>query len=218
MAFVIYHPGKQRFLKYATNSWVTALKNATHFASAEKLENFMQNNYRFTCKDVPKEELLFLDTANLTHGFHTSVSLTAESAQAEFEWLENTLNMILDETERLVALPQYYGELVRDLDLETQDVLHKIEFTNENVVSGFKRYKQLQDVRQRRRKAKDSLEFATLVLSSGLLTSMKTLREEIDKMKSEMENRKYKPRVLTELFEEDKEDNNGQSVSNPVAG
>ena len=128
------------------------------------------------------------------------------------------LNTILAETERLVALPQYYGKLVRDLDLETQDVLHKIEFTNENVVSGFKRYKQLQDVRQRRRKAKDSLEFATLILSSGLLTSMKTLREEIDKMKSEMESRKYKPRVLTELFEENEEDNNGQSVSNPVAG
>lgn len=217
MAFVIYHPVKQRFLKYATSSWVTTLKSATKFATAEKLENFMQNNYRFTYKDVSPEELLFLDTANLTNGFTTTVAFDAESAQAEFEWLQNTLSMVLAETEKLVALPQYYGTLVRDLDLETQDVLHKIEFTNENVVSGFKRYKQLQDVRQRRRKAKDNLEFATLVLSSGLLTSMKTLREEMDKLQFEMENRKYKPRVLQELFDEDKEDDDGQSVSNPVA-
>ena len=76
-----------------------------------------------------------------------------------------------------IALPKFYGGVVRDLDMETVDILHKIEFTNENVVNGFRRYKQLQDVRQRRRKAKDALEISSLLLSSGLLASLKTLKQ-----------------------------------------
>ena len=87
-------------------------------------------------------------------------------------------------------------------DQETLDILHKIEFCNVSASDGYKLYKQLQEIRIRRRDAKDHLEIASLVLSTGLLSSMKSLDSEIKSIETNMANRMYKPRVLIGLFDD----------------
>lgn len=128
--------------------------------------------------------------------------MTAEVAAQELESLKIFVDSMLAVSSLFIELPKYYGSVVRELDLETQDILHKIEFTNENVVNGFKRYKQLQDVRRRRREAKDALELVSLLLSSGLLTSLKTLKTEMEKLEKYLTERKYNPRIIPDIFED----------------
>ena len=81
-----------------------------------------------------------------------------------------------------------------------------MEFTNENVINGFKRYKQMQEVRQRRREAKDALEFASLIISSGLLPCLRKLKTDSADLKEFGETREYKPRVLTSMFDDPEEE------------
>ena len=205
MAYVIYYPEKREFVKH-TGLWSSTLKGAAKFASIEKVQNFMTKNFPFIYKDIPQETLQYLNTDDLTQSFVSGTTLTDEDAKAVFEWLKTTIPLILAESDKLVSLPRFYGKQLTQLELETQDILHKIEFTNENVINGFHRYKQLQDVRQRRRKVKDNLEYTTLLLTSGLLDSLKKLQAGIDKMTTEMEERTYKPRVLNELFDNENPD------------
>lgn len=205
MAFVIYCIKKQKFVKHP-NLWSATLKEAAKFNTMEKLQNYMANNFAGNFPDVSTDGLQFLSTDNLSQNYSPFVTLSDEEARVKFEWLKETIAAVLAESEKLVALPRHYGKQLAQLELETQDILHRIEFTNENVINGFYRYKQLQDVRQRRRKVKDNLEYATLLLTSGFLESVSSLQMNIDKMDKDMAERKYTPRVLNELFDDDNPD------------
>ena len=149
------------------------------------------------CTDI---EVLSAD--NLTSTFNTNYTFTEETAQQEFEELKQFLSSTLSSFDKLASLPKYYGSEVQKCDQETLDVLHKIEFCNVSASDGYKLYKQLQEIRVRRREAKDHLEIASLVLSTGLLSSMKALDREIKSVEVNMANRKYKPRVLVGLFDD----------------
>lgn len=76
------------------------------------------------------------------------------------EWMdiEGVVKMIRN---AFVEYPREYERLreqEKRLDMETQDLLHLIEFTNLNASEGFKAYKDLQRVRNERRKVKDMLQ------------------------------------------------------------
>lgn len=211
MPYVIFYPATSKYVKHG-GTWAVNLKNASKFQSLEKVQNYMTNNFPFVFKGVPVDAVEILDTNNLTQGMMqdfapppTQDFFTVETAAEEMKNLKEFFDVMLEAASKFVALPSFYGNLVKTLDMETQDILHKIEFTNENVVNGFKRYKQLQDVRQRRREAKDALEMSSLLLSTGLLTSLKSMQVEIVKLERYMDKRDYTPRVLTELFDEQEE-------------
>lgn len=209
MAYILFHIKTNMFLKHP-NTWTPNLRKATKFQTEEKVNNYMTKNFPFVFKNIPVEDIEILNTDNITEDFESqhntstppSLQLTEETAAEELANLKQFVDTMLTASALFIALPKFYGGVVRDLDMETVDILHKIEFTNENVVNGFRRYKQLQDVRQRRRKAKDALEISSLLLSSGLLASLKTLKTEMEKMEDYFQKRSYNPRVLPELFEE----------------
>ena len=132
----------------------------------------------------------------------TSSKKTLKNLSVFFILLKSFLSATLSSFDKLASLPRYYGSEVSKCDQETLDVLHKIEFCNVSASDGYKLYKQLQEIRIRRRNAKDHLEIASLVLSTGLLASMKTLDSEIKAVETNMADRKYKPRVLVGLFDD----------------
>ena len=205
MAYIIHNLKTNLFLKNP-NIWTPSLRKATKFQSEEKVNNYMTNKFPHNFRNIPTSDIEILDTNNLSDNLDDHSDslqiLTAETAAQELENLKIFVDSMLTVSSLFMELPRYYGGVVRTLDMETQDILHKIEFTNENVVNGFKRYKQLQDVRIRRREAKDALELVSLFLSSGLLTSLKTLKTEMEKLEKYLTERKYNPRIIPDIFED----------------
>lgn len=105
------------------------------------------------------------------------------------------------ETGRIMrVLLTYYSDQVRVADKAQEDMLHKIEFTDVNVVDGFRLYKALQEIRRRRRQCKDICDMLGTVHRSGTVSSLMNLQNEMKKYHENLETREYTPRVLDDLF------------------
>ena len=67
-----------------------------------------------------------------------------------------------------VNYPKIYEQLqeeLRKLDMETQDLLHYMELKNLDVQRGYIAYKELQEVRQKRRQVKDQIEILEPIMA-----------------------------------------------------
>ena len=175
MPYVIFNKQTNKYIKHPS-TWVGRLSKATKFKTEENASNFLSCPPRALALP-PIEAIAILSTDNLTDIYNTSYSFTEETAQQEFEELKSFLS-------------------------DTLSSFDKLAFCNVSASDGYKLYKQLQEIRIRRRNAKDHLEIASLVLSTGLLASMKTLDNEIKAVETNMADRKYKPRVLVGLFDD----------------
>jgi len=90
---------------------------------------------------------------------------------------------------------------IKQADLETADILHKMEFTRADVVRGYRLYRMVHDCRIRRRKAKDRAEFLQIVLDSGLLQPLQAMNERYQTYQNYLQTRTYRPRVREDLFD-----------------
>lgn len=104
--------------------------------------------------------------------------------------LSNTIQTLLSEKDNLVnSLSEVNGK--------EQDILHYIEFNKFNAAEGYKLSKKLQDIRKERRIIKNKIDIINIIKQDNCydLIYGKTL-ERLDGI----ENRKYTPRVLNNLF------------------
>ena len=205
MAFVIVNSINNNYVRTTPkkNSWTPLLKNATKFMTSDKAHNFLTHNFRSTFPDVAESDAKVIDVSDIAGDFcQENICFTDATARETFLDMMSFFEEAAEKTKRYAALSRYYGGVVKRCDLETLDMLHAIEFTNENVVNGFKRYKQMQIIRQRRREAKDSLEYTSLLLSTGLLECMQDLTQCVSELKNFEETREYKPRTAIGLFDD----------------
>ena len=84
------------------------------------------------------------------------------------------------------------------VDQELSDINHYIEFCNLNAAQGYKAYKMIKDRRIIRRSIKNELDVLNIILGKKI---SETATDEINKAITGMDNRKYEPRVLNELFD-----------------
>ena len=84
------------------------------------------------------------------------------------------------------------------IDQELSDIDHYIEFVNLNAAQGYKAYRMIKDRRIIRRSIKNELDVLNIILSKKI---SETATDEIHKAITGMDNRKYEPRVLNELFD-----------------
>ena len=84
------------------------------------------------------------------------------------------------------------------IDKEISDIDHYIEFVNLNAEQGYKAYRMIKDRRIIRRSIKNELDVLNIILSKKI---SETATDEIHKAITGMDNRKYEPRVLNELFD-----------------
>ena len=84
------------------------------------------------------------------------------------------------------------------VDKEICDILHYIEFCNLNAAQGYKAYKMIKERRIRRRSIKNELQVLDTILGKKI---SETATDEIEKVILGMDNRKYEPRVMRELFD-----------------
>jgi len=100
----------------------------------------------------------------------------------------------------ITQLPQYKQNLqikYKEIEEEQNDFLHYIEDVKFDVFRGFKALLLIQDIRKRRRKIKDELLIAGIFLGATLedYASGRCLAR-----LNGLDNRKYRPRRLIELF------------------
>ena len=109
-----------------------------------------------------------------------------------------------------VNLPRQYEQLEKDLkqlELEQQDLLHLIEFKAFNASEGYKYSKDLQRIRNERRKVKDTLELLKPIMELNKFPqkpSEKNLNKslgDLRKIAYEHGGRTYRMRVRDDLQE-----------------
>lgn len=128
-------------------------------------------------------------------------TITEEQANNYLETLPGLVNNLYETGRVMRVLLCYYSNQVRSADLALEDLLHKIEFTNVGVVDGYKLYKAVQSMRLRRRQYKDICTMLNLINQSGVVSSLNNLKDNFARFENGLENRKYTPRILDELFQ-----------------
>ena len=112
---------------------------------------------------------------------------------------------ILDKVKEISAFSKeieerrlYLIEMIHNIDLKIVDIEHAAEFYILNAAQGYKIYKMLHDARIKRRNYKDELKKIDLSLGTSIRSkNMENLQKSI----VGLDNRKYEPRVIKELFE-----------------
>lgn len=187
--------------------WVD-LDKAHRFSDRAKVDNFMRMNFNNAVKgQFGKAEMEILPCDEQSIPFESGGSSANISAEITEEQANKYLDSLPDligqmyETGRIVrVLLAYYADQVRVADKAQEDMLHKIEFSNVNVVDGFKLYKALQEIRQRRRQCKDVCDMLGTIHKSGTVSSLMNLQGQMTKYQEHLETRTYSPRILSDLF------------------
>ena len=88
------------------------------------------------------------------------------------------------------------------MDKEICDIMHYVEFYNLDAAKGYKAYKMLKECRQHRRLIKDEREkVATVIEALGDFELIENMKKCLKQFRG-LENLKYEPRILHELFED----------------
>lgn len=209
MEYVVRHceTGKYLSLIKLRNEavWVDVAK-AHRFSDKQKVDNFMRMNFSGAVKGQIKKsevEVLPCDTQHNPFEGDVAVSraeITEKQANAYLNSLPDMIGQMYETGHIMRVLLSYYSDQVRVADKAQEDMLHKIEFSNVNVVDGFKLYKALQEIRQRRRQCKDICDMLGIIHRSGVASGLMNLQDEMNKHQEHLETRTYTPRILEELF------------------
>lgn len=208
MEYVIKHCTSGKYLSITKRNdavWVD-LNKAHRFSDRQKVDNFMLMNFNGAVKGLigkAEVEILPCDTAHMpldcTPGT-IQPEITEDQASKYLDSLPDLVGQMYETGRIMRVLLTYYSDQVRVADKAQEDMLHKIEFTDVNVVDGFKLYKALQEIRRRRRQCKDICDMLRTVHRSGTVSSLMNLQNEMKKYHDNLETREYTPRVLDDLF------------------
>lgn len=121
-----------------------------------------------------------------------------------FDDIEQTATFIRDAIRDIPERHKQNNIEIHRLQGEQQDLLHFIEFNNVGTVQAHKYYKDLQDVRQKRRALKDENELLEPLAErikkfKEHLTALDQVVGEIRKLQNNQKVRSYKCRVREDL-------------------
>lgn len=114
---------------------------------------------------------------------------------------ENILEKMIDWENYIKSLQEYMTTIDSQLslvDMEICDIRHYAEDFDLNMYQGWKLYKMLQDACRRRRKIKDERIKVEYILARNFVDCTNNA---ISNYIKNLDNRKYTPRVLKELFD-----------------
>lgn len=115
----------------------------------------------------------------------------------ELDKIKKDVNLFSDTLKDLRKRKQELLDLQSEVDKEISDIYHYIELNNLNAYQGWLMYKMLQYRLKRRRVIKDELSIIKHLVKCNI--NIQSLSEIQDMIKN-MDNRKYTPRVLSDLF------------------
>lgn len=153
-----------------------------------------------TCHDIEKAENILVHMPKKYRTYKMSVkklgNSSSKNANEEIDVREKLRDM-QDFILYTEARKEYLIKLLSQEDMKIVDIEHAAEFYKLNASQGYKLYKMLREARMNRRKYKDELEEIESLRKFGF--NMLRTDEMIDEIKK-LDNRRYNPRVLEELF------------------
>lgn len=195
--FVITN-GKNFMAQDSTNRHevVNSVTLAAKYEERKKAENFLANlprsfkNIGYYVQEIAIEEKseTVSDEKEIVGEFSSFVN-EAKKTIEDFSEFINNLNAKKKELERQKE----------EADKEIFDLVHAIELREElNCPKAYKLYNMIRDARIKRREAKDGIEVIDIITEEGLvgIKSGRCMRRI-----NGMDNRKYTPRILKELFD-----------------
>lgn len=126
---------------------------------------------------------------------HSSIEKVSTNENVK-RWLDklSTLNGLAEDANKR---KQELLSALSNVDKELVDLSHYIEFSNLNASQGYKVYKMERERRCKRRSIKNEITILNVILDKRIGESA---TEEVKKQLAALDNRTYKPRVLSELF------------------
>lgn len=119
----------------------------------------------------------------------------------DYETVENIVSRLYTMNGLISDIDNRIGKLeenLSEIDMCIVDIEHYIENSNLNAADGYKAYRMLKDKRMVRRKIKNEMEILDLIRANPILDKVV---EDINNKMDEINNRPYKPRIMTELFD-----------------
>lgn len=148
----------------------------------------------FRVQKIDEPSKLIKQISQETAQENTERVSTAENIQRWINKIDGLNGLATEALHRKDELVQQLSKV----DQELSDVNHYIEFCNLNAAQGYKAYKMIKDRRIKRRSIKNELQVVDIILSKKIC---ETATDEIQKAIVGMDQRKYEPRVLNELFD-----------------
>ena len=206
-SYIVSNPQQTKFLYQNPVKTITTTSHkrfATPWDSYEKainvinclpkhLKNEIWQPVSLIATPKPTNTLLPTNTSITSSNTETVSSKTSPEPQ-ELNPTPSTTSSVISYLVNLQNRHQYLEDQLAKCNAETQDVLHYIEFNKLNAFQGFKIYKLLKEIRIDRRVIKDELAQVEAILSQL------NIQQLINKLPP-LDNRKYVPRELPELFE-----------------
>ena len=114
---------------------------------------------------------------------------------------------IVNIVDNIVKTYECNENVLNRIQAEHQDLLHKIEFVDLDVINGYKIYKQLQELRIRRRILKDEQEsiepiYSYIKKNNSAFMFLNKIQSKCAMMNNVIENSKYNPRSTEIMTEE----------------
>lgn len=201
MAQYVITNGKKFIQKDRRGKFVpTSCEALADIFSKKQAETIYQNQIPKTLRstfyvdkyDIPPNHVKQVTSKDLLH--NTEKAVDAENIRKWLDKLSDLNGLEIDALQRK-------EELIRELsqiDKELTDVNHYIEFCNLNAAQGYKAYKMIKERRIKRRSIKNELNVIGVILGNKI---SEIANGEVQKCIIGMDNRKYEPRVLKELFD-----------------
>lgn len=123
-------------------------------------------------------------------------SVKAKQNQDIQKWLNkaHSLNGLINEA---VVAKEKLDKRLKDVDQEIIDIMHFIEWKRLNAAQMCKIYKMLKERREVRRNIKNELLVVEYIVNC---TTKTAIEDELKKIIEGLDNRKYEPRKMTELY------------------
>ena len=223
--YVIRNEDNARYLKYDLRNglnirWVPEPQHASRFVTVGKARNFLVNNYRGYQKriptassvkveeleqcrsDAPQREQPVLPAGRSGQEEASGAQVIEIRTRSEAEACLAGLPSLVLLEQQILAMKRYYSNVLSLADQERNDLLLKIELDDRmNAADRAVLFKHLRETLRWRRTCKNMLELIHTCETSGFLDACRRLEEGMESVKQEIRNRRYAPRVLTDLFE-----------------
>ena len=198
MGYIIWDKEKEKYISVVDGGWFSVVddierafiwkninKDNNTMITINKNKNFKRHHLSLSLKEVIRTSSTF-DIEDCEH------------AEIDLDGVVDMMKEISKVTSAIEKRKIFLTQEIQTCSLEITDIEHAAEFYTLSASQGYKLYKMLHDVRNRRRKYKDELSIIESALGANLNSiEMQKIENQINGLGS----RKYLPRVVNELFE-----------------
>lgn len=128
----------------------------------------------------------------------SSEKINSTYTSIDIEELKESINSLSEKFSLLKGNKEWLLEKESNVDKQISDILHFIEFSSFSACEGYKLCKAIKELRLKRREIKNELEIINII---NCHTCNNIANGNTNKSIDGIENKKYTPRVLNELFE-----------------